>query len=72
MRKDRKKVYVALMLMLCLGANVFTMIPVINVQAASESSEEMIYGADIGFLSQLEAQGVSTYSRCTIRMGRSF
>lgn len=34
------------------------MIPVINVQAASESSEEMIYGADIGFLSQLEAQGV--------------
>ena len=58
MRKDRKKVYVALMLMLCLGANVFTMIPVINVQAASESSEEMIYGADIGFLSQLEAQGV--------------
>lgn len=55
MRKDRKKVYVALMLMLCLGASVFTMIPVINVQAASESSEEMIYGADIGFLSQLEA-----------------
>ena len=44
--------------MLCLGASVFTMIPVINVQAASESSEEMIYGADIGFLSQLEAQGV--------------
>lgn len=58
MRKGRKKVYVVLMLVLCLGASVFTMIPVVNVQAASESSEEMIYGADIGFLSQLEAQGV--------------
>ena len=34
------------------------MIPVGNVQAASGSSDEMIYGADIGFLSQLEAQGV--------------
>lgn len=58
MRKGRKKVYVVLMLVLCLGASVFTMIPVVNVQAAGESSEEMIYGADIGFLSQLEAQGV--------------
>lgn len=41
MRKGRKKVYVVLMLVLCLGASVFTMIPVVNVQAAGESSEEM-------------------------------
>ena len=50
--------YVALVLAFCLCASVFTMTPVTNVQAASESSDEMIYGADIGFLSQLEAQGV--------------
>ena len=37
-----------------------TVIPdfAIDVQAATGESNEMIYGADIGFLSQLESQGV--------------
>lgn len=46
-RKIRKKMYVALVLAFCLCTSVFTMTPVTNVQAASESSDEMIYGADM-------------------------
>ena len=44
-------------MMICLC--IVLSIPSIPVQAADNLSEnEMIYGADIGFLSQLESQGV--------------
>lgn len=58
MSKIRKKNYVAFVLAVCLCAGTFVMTLTTNAKAASEASDEMIYGADIGFLSQLEAQGV--------------
>lgn len=57
MKKIKKKVLTAMVLMACLCFNTLLSPFTINAQAAEESNE-MIYGADIGFLSQLESQGI--------------
>lgn len=57
--KSSRKIYIALMLAFCLCVSALMSVPTINVKAASTTTNEMIYGADIGFLSQLENQGVT-------------
>lgn len=57
MKKSSRRCSIAILMMICLC--IVLSIPSIPVQAADNLSEnEMIYGADIGFLSQLESQGV--------------
>ena len=58
MEKNRKRMCAIIVLAITICAS--TVIPdfAIDVQAATGESNEMIYGADIGFLSQLESQGV--------------
>lgn len=58
MEKNRKRMCSIIILAITICAS--TVIPdfAIDVQAATGESNEMIYGADIGFLSQLESQGV--------------
>ena len=57
MKKSSRRCSIAILMMICLF--IVLLIPSIPVQAADNLSEnEMIYGADIGFLSQLESQGV--------------
>ena len=57
MKKSSRIWSLSILMMICLC--MVLSIPSIPVQAADNLSEnEMIYGADIGFLSQLESQGV--------------
>ena len=57
MKKSSRRCSIAILMMICLC--IVLSIPSIPVQAADNLSEnEMIYGADIGFLSQFESQGV--------------
>lgn len=62
MKKSSRIWSLSILMMICLC--MVLSIPSIPVQAADNLSEnEMIYGADIGFLSQLESQGVVWYKK---------
>jgi len=59
MKKFRGKHSILFVMVICLCLGFMLSGPSLHVRAAEESSsDEMIYGADIGFLSQLESQGV--------------
>lgn len=57
MRRSKRRIYTMLALAVCFCAGALSLGFTSHVRAA-ETSDEMIYGADIGFLSQLESQGV--------------
>ncbi len=57
MGKIKKKIYASIMLVVSL-LSIVILFPFSSDVRAAEDSGEMIYGADIGFLSQLESQGV--------------
>lgn len=60
MKKTKKKIagiMTVIALIVCFCINVWLSPLIINVQAA-ENSSEIIYGADIGYLSQLESLGI--------------
>lgn len=58
MGRISKNCYFIFLLIFSICVSVLFSCPLAKVQASEISSDDMVYGVDIGFLSQLEAQGV--------------
>lgn len=73
MRKNNRRCRINILMVFCLFLSIVLSVQSFTVQAASNSSSnEMIYGADIGFLSQLESQGLLYMAKRANDLGKKW
>lgn len=58
MERIKRRICELLACAFCICVAVMLNSSVVNAQDENKYTDEMVYGADIGFLSQLESQGV--------------